>query len=514
MLMLLALLCSPSTAAEPTPDASMGFQILIEESIETSQAAALWVIYAATLQSTANEATHPRHQTLQPTFAEELEARRALVTVWNEMRKGKRKKALLTPTGAYVAQLNTLAEQGFLREYVWVFLRRPHWTAPPDMQLELFTSWKAVNLANHAPQTLAEVAWDPSPAPGDLDLDAQALEAKAALEDHHRPQEAAALATDVLGVDPDHPSALWTRALAMLQLARPVTDPDARGRLERLAVSDIERLVDKAPDSDEAALALQSFGSQPALRLPKMTCPPEADAAFQEAEVHFQAAEWTEALAEYDRGLDICPTHAHIWVYSGDALYSLKDFDGAIARYEHAIELVPCHWQAHRFRGHLLSTRDPVASKAAYVQALACNPSYIEAWKSVENVSTRVSSPRPLLHDGRVAFTDGPVPDGLEPVYTAWSTALQTAVSSGASDPHVDALRTALETYTSLPERPPSAFFDHMATADAAGFLAEAIHIQLFVPTEIPNFLSFREDHLDRLAEYLDTLVVRDFDVQ
>ena len=46
---------------------------------------------------------------------------------------------------------------GFLREYLWVYLRREYWFKPDDLLLDKFDKWRARHLKSHIPNTQIDV---------------------------------------------------------------------------------------------------------------------------------------------------------------------------------------------------------------------------------------------------------------------------------------------------------------------------------------------------------------------
>jgi hypothetical protein len=54
---------------------------------------------------------------------------------------------------AYFADLSRVQAAGYLREYVWRYLRAPSWPRPDGLKLEAFDAWRAVHLRGHVPQT-------------------------------------------------------------------------------------------------------------------------------------------------------------------------------------------------------------------------------------------------------------------------------------------------------------------------------------------------------------------------
>jgi hypothetical protein len=60
----------------------------------------------------------------------------------------------------YFSDIDRVEAAGFLREYVWSYLRRGSWKAPPaGLNLEAFDSWRATHLLNHVPVTHGRIAF-------------------------------------------------------------------------------------------------------------------------------------------------------------------------------------------------------------------------------------------------------------------------------------------------------------------------------------------------------------------
>ena len=59
----------------------------------------------------------------------------------------------------YLQLLADVRAAGFIREYVWRFLREPSWPEPAGLRSDAFAAWAAENgLAEHRPPTLAFVS--------------------------------------------------------------------------------------------------------------------------------------------------------------------------------------------------------------------------------------------------------------------------------------------------------------------------------------------------------------------
>ncbi len=89
-----------------------------------------------------------------PTFAGEVRARRVALGLFRQLERddpdfGSR----------YFDDLDQVEAAGFLREYVWRYLRQPSWGAPPPgLRLAEFDAWRAVHLRYHVPVTHGRIA--------------------------------------------------------------------------------------------------------------------------------------------------------------------------------------------------------------------------------------------------------------------------------------------------------------------------------------------------------------------
>jgi hypothetical protein len=101
---------------------------------------AAWILYGTTLGMVEGA---------EETMEAEVMARTALALYWQAQREEG------SHHDDYLEELLAVYEADFMREYVWVFLRRPVWAEPPDLRLAEFEQWRQDILPNHAVQTLA-----------------------------------------------------------------------------------------------------------------------------------------------------------------------------------------------------------------------------------------------------------------------------------------------------------------------------------------------------------------------
>jgi hypothetical protein len=81
----------------------------------------------------------------------ELTAREHLLETWSEIGGG--------ATSEYLDALQQTRDAGYLDEYVWEFLRKPGWSAPADLELESFGSWRRQHLHGHEAETRLIGSW-------------------------------------------------------------------------------------------------------------------------------------------------------------------------------------------------------------------------------------------------------------------------------------------------------------------------------------------------------------------
>lgn len=111
-----------------------------------------WVRYSlakSTCQLRAGE-ENPARAT---SFDCEHTAREHLLERWSELRE--------RPGGGseYLDELVRVRDAGFLREYVWHFLRESAWQPPPALDMEGFTSWRREHLPEHDSRTRLIGSW-------------------------------------------------------------------------------------------------------------------------------------------------------------------------------------------------------------------------------------------------------------------------------------------------------------------------------------------------------------------
>jgi predicted O-linked N-acetylglucosamine transferase (SPINDLY family) len=108
--------------------------------------------------------------------------------------------------------------------------------------------------------------------------------------------------------------------------------------------------------------------------------PDEAEAFYQRGNTLLKLKRPDDALASYDRALKLSPDYADALYNCGVALQSLKRPEEALAHYDRALQLKPDDAQALNNRGNaLLDLRRPDEALTSYDRALSLNPDYLEA---------------------------------------------------------------------------------------------------------------------------------------
>jgi predicted O-linked N-acetylglucosamine transferase (SPINDLY family) len=98
-----------------------------------------------------------------------------------------------------------------------------------------------------------------------------------------------------------------------------------------------------------------------------------------------------EALASYQRALALAPGYAEAHNNCGNALKQLQRPAEALASYERALAIKPDYGKAHNNRGNVLKDLERAdEALASYARALAINPGYAEAYSNRGNALSRL----------------------------------------------------------------------------------------------------------------------------
>jgi hypothetical protein len=144
-------------AAAVAADSAMHVAILWDPATP-EQEGRIWMTYLfarAAYAANQSEGVQPALGEREASFEEELRGRTMAVDAFREM---KRHDAQLV--SAYFSDIDRVAAAGFLREYVWSYLRRASWRAVPGgLDLRGFNDWRALHLPNHIAVTHGRIAF-------------------------------------------------------------------------------------------------------------------------------------------------------------------------------------------------------------------------------------------------------------------------------------------------------------------------------------------------------------------
>ena len=76
---------------------------------------------------------------------------------------------------------------------------------------------------------------------------------------------------------------------------------------------------------------------------------------LSQADLLQQKSQFTEAIAQYRRAIELNPRFSWSYHYLGEALTTQNDWEGAIAAYRHAIELNPNSTYSYHKLGQVLT---------------------------------------------------------------------------------------------------------------------------------------------------------------
>lgn len=144
----------PYTPTRPAPANRIDVAIEWDPAPPPSQRP-LWAAYLYTRAALVAARASQVSLALGPhtaSFDEEVRGRLMAVSLYRQMH---RKNPAFH--SAYFAALSRVQAAGFLREYVWHYLRNPSWQRPDGLKLAAFAAWRAAHLRHHVPQTYGRI---------------------------------------------------------------------------------------------------------------------------------------------------------------------------------------------------------------------------------------------------------------------------------------------------------------------------------------------------------------------
>ncbi len=117
----------------------------------------------------------------------------------------------------------------------------------------------------------------------------------------------------------------------------------------------------------------------------------EPEAWFKKGNTLRELGKYNEALASYDKAIELNPKYADAWIGRGISLNNLEKYNEALASYDKAIKLNPKYANAWIGRGNSLNNLEKYnEALASYDKAIELNPNYADVWNnrgwSLENL--------------------------------------------------------------------------------------------------------------------------------
>ncbi|MGD1714054.1 tetratricopeptide repeat protein, partial [Dapis sp. BLCC M172] len=100
-----------------------------------------------------------------------------------------------------------------------------------------------------------------------------------------------------------------------------------------------------------------------------------------------------EAIAAYEKAIEIQPDYYYAWSSKGDALIKLERYEEAIFAYERALKINPEDFLAWYFRGlALIKLRRFKEGYASIMKSQEINPDFVEEMssQSIKNILTKI----------------------------------------------------------------------------------------------------------------------------
>jgi hypothetical protein len=141
----------------PAPQKQLTITVLWDDAM-TSRESGLWIgyLFARMEFVSRNGGRYSRVPgVITPIFDEEVFARSEAAKIYRELRSKGR-----GTDSAYFNDLEKVDSAGFMREYVWQYLRRDTWSVAPEaLRNSDFERWARSNLGQHAVETRGRVAF-------------------------------------------------------------------------------------------------------------------------------------------------------------------------------------------------------------------------------------------------------------------------------------------------------------------------------------------------------------------
>ena len=308
--------------------------------------------------------------------------------------------------------------------------------------------------------------------------------------------------------DPDDNDARLQRGHFFETLSAIVVPKD-KEKFKSRAQADFTHITVADPDSLIAGIArdgLTRLAGETLLSSKRVMCPEVAREAHDRADSFYGAQRYAEAAAEYQKAAAGCPAAVSYWVDYADSYYAMEDFEKAKELFSKALTVDPWNREAHRF---LSDTEVQLRNLDGAVHHLALSvvsdPIYEAGWSALRAYAAAVGrSWNRVYGDRRADSANADAP--YWEAYRAAKAKPRTPQAGAASALAIE--REAVKAALSA-ARDPGPFWSMMSRADAAGYLDEAIFLHLLDSSLYAEYPAFREKNAERLAAYVETVVLR-----
>ena len=286
-------------------------------------------------------------------------------------------------------------------------------------------------------------------------------------------------------------------------------------KFKEFAQEDYEEIARADPDSLIAGVArdgLTRLAGEEFLPTKIVECPDSAIEVHARGESLYGARRYADAIVAYEKATADCPEASAWWVDFADSHYVIADYARAKELFVRALTVDPWNREAHRFLADTeLQLGDGEAAVRQLILTVVSDPMYEAGWSALHLYGTALGHKWKRVYGSRTAEPRGADAAAWVAYLNAKAGARGDQAGRSALAIERAAVKSALVAARQT-EPGPSAvtgpFWGMMARADQAGYLDEAIFMHLFDGALASEYPDFREKHAQRLATYLETLIL------
>jgi Flp pilus assembly protein TadD len=239
-----------------------------------------------------------------------------------------------------------------------------------------------LNLLVFAPQTIAQPA---------------TRQKALALFNEGKRLEALPFLEELARANPPDSEVLVALAASLIDHAATLADQDAAGK-ERFRARDIlQRAWAMGTPSPLAENLRQLLGELPANGAITFSSNPAVEEIMRRAEAAFSRRDFSEALADYAKALELEPTNYPATLFTGNTYDRRNEFTRAAEWYERAIGLDPNVETAYRYYADMLAKQgDMTKARSMLIHAAVAEPynkivwREIRAWATINNTAFNI----------------------------------------------------------------------------------------------------------------------------